>query len=360
MEEFFMKNIVKAGIVGGSGFTGLELIKILSRHKNVKIIFTTSRTYKNLAVSEVFPSFQDSEDTKLTFIEEAKDKELKDIDVIFLCLPPYKSMEYLKGISNDYNFKIIDVGSDFRLKNPEDYKYWYGAEHIIKDKLSEFVYGLPEIYKEDIEKSNCVANPGCYPTSILLGLAPVFKGGIDIRDICIDSKSGVTGAGRKLTEQYLFTSIENNLYAYSAAGHRHIGEIEQEIENIAGKKIKIDFTPHLVPLDRGIFTSIYCKTGAIGEKTSDIEEKIYSSFSNFCNGLPFVKFVGNEIPFLKDVIGTNMCMLGYKFEERTGMLKIFSVIDNLLKGASGQAVQNMNIMMGFDEKEGLNFNGLFS
>lgn len=353
-----MKNMVKAGIIGGSGFTGLELVKILSGHKYAKISFATSRTYKNLAVSDVFPSYQDSGDTRLTFIEEAKKCDLEDIDIIFLCLPPYKSMEYLMGISDNYNFKVIDVGSDFRLKKPEDYKYWYGTEHIMKNKLSEFVYGLPEINKEKIEKSNCVANPGCYPTSILLGLVPVIKGGIDIKDIYIDSKSGISGAGRKFVDQYLFTNIENNFYAYSAAGHRHTGEIEQEIEGISGKNFKINFTPHLIPISRGIFTSIYCKTGT--EEESNAEEKIYSSFEKFCRGLPFVKFMGTEIPQLKDVIGTNMCLLGYKLDERTATLKIFSVIDNLLKGAAGQAVQNMNIMMGFDEKEGLSFSGLFS
>src|SRR3972149_5435340 len=185
-----MKNIIKAGIIGGSGFTGLELVKILSRHKYVDIGFVTSRTYKNLTISEIFPSYNANGDTKLTFTSQAKESDLKDIDIIFLCLPPLKSMEYLKGISGDYDFKVIDLGSDFRLKNPDDYKYWYGSEHIIKDKLSDFIYGLPEINKEKIKSSKYVTNPGCYPTSVLLGLAPVIKNDIDLIDICIDSKSG--------------------------------------------------------------------------------------------------------------------------------------------------------------------------
>ncbi len=354
-----MKNIIKVGIVGGSGFTGLELIKVLSRHKYVDISFVTSRTYKNLAVSEVFPSYVDKGGTKLVFIEEAKENDLGNIDVIFLCLPPLKSMKYLKGIFSDYDFKVIDVGSDFRLKNPDDYKYWYGAEHIMKDKLSDFVYGLPEVNKEKIKESKYVANPGCYPTSILLGLAPVVKSGVNITDIYIDSKSGISGAGRKLVDEYLFTSIDNNFYAYSAVGHRHTGEIEQEIESISGKKFKISFTPHLLPVNRGIFTSIYCKIGGAVEE-SDVEEKIYDLFEKFYGNLPFVKFTGTEMPQLRDVVGTNMCLIGFNLDGRTGTLKIFSVIDNLLKGAAGQAVQNMNIMMGFDEKEGLNFNGIFS
>lgn len=353
-----MKNIIKAGIVGGSGFTGLELVKILSRHKYVDISFVTSRTYKNLTISEIFPSYNGNGDTKLTFTSQAKESDLKDIDIIFLCLPPLKSMEYLKGISGDYDFKVIDLGSDFRLKNPDDYKYWYGSEHIIKDKLSDFIYGLPEINKEKIKSSKYVTNPGCYPTSVLLGLAPVMKNGINVADIYIDSKSGISGAGRKLKDEYLFTSIDNNFYAYSTVRHRHIGEIEQEIENISGKKFKINFTPHLLPVNRGIFTSIYCKIGKAAEE-SNMEEEIYGLFEKFCKDLPFVKFMGTEIPQLKDVVGTNMCLIGFSFDGRTGTLKIFSVIDNLLKGAAGQAVQNMNIMMGFDEEEGLNFNGIF-
>jgi N-acetyl-gamma-glutamyl-phosphate reductase len=354
-----MKNIIKAGVAGGSGFTGLELVKILSRHKYVDISFVISRTYKNLAVSEVFPSYQDYGDTKLTFIDEAKESDLKNVDIIFLCLPPLESMQYLKRISGDYDFKVIDIGSDFRLKNPDDYKYWYGTEHIMKDKLSDFVYGIPELNKEKIKKSKYVANPGCYPTSILLGLAAVIKGGVNITDIYIDSKSGISGAGRKLVDEYLFTSIDNNFYAYSAVGHRHIGEIEQEIENISGKKFKISFTPHLLPVNRGIFTSIYCKVSGMAEE-SNMEEEIYGLFEKFCKDFPFVKFIGTEMPQLKDVIGTNMCLIGFNMDGRTGTLKIFSVIDNLLKGAAGQAVQNMNIMMGFDEKEGLDLNGIFS
>jgi len=352
-----MKNIIKAGIIGGSGFTGLELVKILSRHKYVDIGFVTSRTYKNLDICEVFPAFNDKKDTRLTFIGDVKEGDLKDIDIIFLCLPPFGSMEYLKGISGDYDFKVIDLGSDFRLKNPDDYKYWYGTEHIMKDILSDFTYGLPEINKEKIKLSKYVANPGCYPTSILLGLAPIIKNDIDIIDICIDSKSGISGAGRKLKDEYLFTSMDNNFYAYSTVGHRHIGEIEQEIENISGKKFKVSFTPHLLPVDRGIFTSIYCRIGDSVE--SNMEEKIYYLFENFCKDLPFVKFIGNEMPQLKDAVGTNMCFIGFNFDVRTGTLKIFSVLDNLLKGAAGQAVQNMNIMMDFDEKEGLDFNGIF-
>ncbi len=353
-----MKGKIKAGIIGGSGFTGIELIKILGGHKYVEIVFATSRTYKDLEVSEVFPSYQDRRNKKLSFIEKPIKKDLKKIDIMFLCLPPLKSMEFLKSVSGEHKFRIIDLGSDFRLKNPDDFKYWYGTEHILKNKLSGFVYGLTEINKQKIKRSRHIANPGCYPVSILLGLAPILKNNVTVGEIYIDSKSGVSGAGRKLKQEYLFSSLDNNFYAYSANGHRHTGEIEQEIENMGKKKIKVSFTPHLMPLNRGIFTSIYCRMGKLSGEDM-VEDKICKMYKNFYKEMPFVKFTGNKIPKLQDVVGTNICMIGIGLDSRTDTLKIFSVIDNLLKGAAGQAVQNMNIMMGLDEKEGLQFNGIF-
>jgi len=353
-----MKEKIKAGIIGGSGFTGIELIKILDGHKYVEIAFAASRTYKNLKVSKIFPSYKDKGNKKLSFIEKPTAEDLGKIDVMFLCLPPLESMEFLKNISGRNKFRIIDLGSDFRLKNPEDYKYWYGTEHILKNRLSGFVYGLTEVNKKKIKESSYIANPGCYPVSVLLGLAPILKNNVKIEDIYIDSKSGVSGAGRKLNKEYLFSNIDNNFYAYSTTGHRHTGEIEQEIENMAKKKIKVSFTPHLMPMERGIFTSIYCRMGKLTEEDA-AGGKIFKIFENFYKEMPFVSFTGNKIPKLKDVLGTNMCMIGISQDIRTHTLKIFSVIDNLLKGAAGQAVQNMNIMLGFDEEEGLKFNGMF-
>jgi N-acetyl-gamma-glutamyl-phosphate reductase len=353
-----IKGKIKAGIIGGSGFTGLELIKILEMHNSVKISFITSRTFKGKAVSDVFPAFKEYKNEKLVYIEKPGEKNLKGIDIIFLCLPPLESMKFLKDIWDCYDFKVIDIGSDFRIKDPDSFKKWYGSEHISKNKLPDFVYGLTELYKEKIKNSSCVANPGCYPVSILLALAPVLESNMPVKDIYIDSKSGVSGAGRKLADEYLFSNLNNNFYAYSTVGHRHIGEIEQEIKNIGGKEIKISFTPHLMALSRGIFTTIYCKLNGI-IKDGGAEEKIFNMFQNFCKEKPFVKFLGNKIPQIKDVAGTNMCMIGIDLDHRTGTLKIFSAIDNLLKGAAGQAVQNMNIMMGFDETEGLEINGFF-
>ena len=355
-----MNKKIKVAIVGGSGFTGIELVKILSLHKYVEIKFVTSRTYKNLKISKAFPSFSDYKLDKIAFVEKIGKEELKIIDVLFLCLPPLESMQYLKKNILNYDGKIIDIGSDFRINNPDDFKLWYKTKHILTDILPDFVYGLTEMNKDKIKKSKYIANPGCYPTSVLLGIAPVLKNeDINISSIVIDSKSGISGAGRKLKPEYLFCSLNDNFYAYSATTHRHIGEIEQEIEKLSGKKHNICFTPHLLPVNRGIFTSIYCRID-LSEKSNNMVESICKIYDGVYKNSCFIKFLGEKLPQLKDVIGTNMCHIGLSWDDRTYTLKVFTAIDNLMKGAAGQAVQNMNIMMGIDETEGLAVSGIFS
>ncbi len=351
-----MKSKINIGIVGGSGHTGFELVKILSSHKHSNISFITSRTYNGKKISEVYPSFQQEEDSSLIFTDMPSDRDLSNTDIIFLCLPPHSSMEYIKNINCGAGLRIIDIGSDFRLNDPGEYKAWYGTEHIVPELLGEFTYGLPEINREKIKKSKNIANPGCYPTSVLLGLAPLLKSKYRISSINIDSKSGVSGAGRKLKEMYLFGNLDNNFYAYGAAGHRHIGEMEQEIKKLCGYSQQIDFTPHLLPISRGIFSSIYCRIDTA--EGGDIEDDIIDIYNKFYKSSRFVKFMGKNIPHIKDTVGTNLCMIGIIYDARTSTMKIFSAIDNLLKGAAGQAVQNMNIMMGFDEDEGLELNGI--
>ncbi|MCJ7666636.1 MAG: N-acetyl-gamma-glutamyl-phosphate reductase [Actinobacteria bacterium] len=353
-----MNEKINIGIIGGSGYTGLELVKILKNHKYSNIIFLTSRTYKNKNISEVFPSIQDGNENGLVFKETASKNDYEKIDLLFLCLPPYESMEHVNNIEKNINLKIIDIGSDFRINDPELYKSWYGKEHILPVLLNDFVYGLPEINRDLIKKSSFIANPGCYPTSVLLGLAPLLKAGYKLDHISIDSKSGVSGAGRKLKEPYLFGSLNNNFYAYSPKNHRHIGEMEQEIKKISGYEYKIDFTPHLLPITRGIFSSIYCKT--VQDHRDDFEEKIVSAYTDFYSDSIFVKVLKDNMPELKDVIGTNRCHIGISYDGRTSTLKIFSIIDNLLKGAAGQAVQNMNLMFGLEEGEGLVSDGIYS
>ncbi len=353
-----MKEKINIGIIGGSGYTGLELVKILKNHKYANISFLTSRTYKNKNVGEVFPSIRDDGENSLVFKETALKNDYENIDLLYLCLPPHSSMEHIKNNIHNKNLKIIDIGSDFRINDPNSYKTWYGTDHIIPELLKDFVYGLPEINRDLIKKSSYIANPGCYPTSVLLGLAPLLKAGFKLDHIHIDSKSGVSGAGRKLAEPYLFGSMNNNFYAYSPKEHRHIGEMEQEIKKISGQDYKIDFTPHLLPVNRGIFSSIYCKVA--GDLPEGFKENIIKDYTDFYSESIFVKILTEGMPQLKDVVGTNRCLVGISYDERTSTLKIFSAIDNLLKGAAGQAVQNMNLMFGLEESEGLMSDGIYS
>ena len=353
-----MNEKINIGIIGGSGYTGLELVKILKNHKFSNINFLTSRTYKNKDIGKVFPSIQDESENGLVFKETASKSDYESIDLLFLCLPPYSSMEHVRNAAKYKNFKIIDIGSDFRINDPVSYRSWYGKDHIIPELLSDFVYGLPEINRDLIKQSSYVANPGCYPTSVLLGLAPLLKAGHKLEYVSIDSKSGVSGAGRKLKEPYLFGSLNNNFYAYSPKKHRHIGEMEQEIKKISGHDYKIDFTPHLLPINRGIFSSIYCKT--VQDQADDFEENIIKVYNDFYSDSIFVKVLTDNMPQLKDIVGTNRCLIGISYDERTSTLKIFSAIDNLLKGAAGQAVQNMNLMFGIKEDEGLVSDGIYN
>ncbi len=352
---------IQAAIIGGSGYTGLELLKILANHKNCNVVCSISNTYKDKVVYEEFKSVFPSESIKkLKFCTTIDKNLLKEIDVIFLCLPPSESMKYLAEIIKDYKGAVIDIGSDFRLKDSENYAYWYKTEHILNEILPAFHYSIPETTKESLHNKRFIANPGCYPTSILLGLSPLMEiKDLSIQSIIIDAKSGVSGAGRKIKEDYTFLNINESFYPYSALLHRHIGEIEQELKKIAKHEIKISFTPHIIPVNRGIYSDIYC-TYEKNEEPEKIAELINSKYTDYYKDSVFVKYIGNDLPRLRDVTGTNMAIIGINVDERCNTIKIFVAIDNLLKGASGQAVQNMNLMFGIAEDEGLRLSGIFS
>ncbi len=343
-----MKKKINIAIAGGSGLTGTELIKLLWGHQYSDLKYASSRTYKGKNIRNVYPGISSS----LEYVEKIGPGELKNVDVLFLCLPPHDSMNYLKEVLENYSGMVIDVGSDFRIKDAEEYRKWYGQEHVLPEILEDFVYGLPEINAETIKGAKYIANPGCYPTSVLLGLYPLLDSRlVDINNVLIDSKSGVSGAGRKLNDPYLFINLNENFYAYSATGHRHIGEMEQEIEKMYKQKVAVSFTPHLLPLNRGIFTSIYIQGQRVpGEKLEHIYNEYYQdSF--------FVSYI-NRMPQIKDAAGTNNCLIYAEHDPGAGVIKIFTVIDNLLKGAAGQAVQNMNIALGLAENEGLELQGV--
>lgn len=339
------------GIVGITGYTGEELIKILSKHKKVKINYLSVLANRSLTekkpLKDIYPHLGYLD----LFCEILDNKLLSDrADVIFLALPHRVSALIMPQLIQ-YNKKIIDLSADFRLSNVDIYEKWYG-EHFAHDLLKDAVYGLPEIYREKIKKASLVANPGCYPTTVILGCAPAIKNDIiDLTSIIVDSKSGISGAGKKAAKEF-FNNEPHNFRPYNIGGtHRHIPEIEQELSKVAGKDIKITFTPHIVPIERGMLSTIY-----INLKKTVSSAQILGLYQDFYRAEPFVRVLPEgKIPEIRNVVNTNFCDIGLKVDERTNRLIIISAIDNLMKGASGQAVQNMNIMLALDEKESLDY-----
>jgi N-acetyl-gamma-glutamyl-phosphate reductase len=270
-------------------------------------------------------------------------------DVVFLALPHRVSFQIVPGLI-DTGKKVIDLSADFRLANAAIYEKWYGEKHTAHDLLKEAVYGLPEIYRNKIASARLIANPGCYPTTVILGCAPLLKSDIiDLSTIIIDAKSGISGAGRKAVEEY-YKKEHPNFRPYNIAGaHRHTPEIEQELSRIAGKEITVTFTTHIMPVERGMLSTIY-----INLKKKVTSAEITARYKEFYREEPFVRVLDEgKIPEIKNVANTNFCEIGCKVDERTNRLILVSAIDNLLKGASGQAVQNMNIMFGLKETDGL-------
>lgn len=340
--------MLKVAICGGSGYTGAELLRILRGHPRVKVVAATSERFAGKTIPEIYGHLRDYSDLVLEPLD--RERLLKRADLFFMALPHGASQGavdffYSKGR------KVIDLSADFRLKDPLVYEEWYRTPHNFKKTLKSAVYGLPEIgHRSSIKKASLVANPGCYPTGALLGLYPVLKGGlVDAASIVVDSKSGTSGAGRKSAEAYSFCEINESFRAYAVGTHRHTPEIEQEMSGILKKKATVDFTPHLVPIDRGILSAIYAK---LRKKASHKEVSVL--FKKAYAKEPFVRVLEEDVlPNVKNVRGTNLCEIGLKVNERTGTLVIVTAIDNLVKGASGAAVQNMNIMMGFEETTAL-------
>jgi N-acetyl-gamma-glutamyl-phosphate reductase len=342
-------------IVGTSGLTATELIKLLVKHKEVKIryLLTTSSLTSSQQEFDMFKKTYGLQEVELLYTyDEEIYKLLGNIDLVFLCLPHKVSMEFVKKLVDMLNEKqlpkIIDLSADFRIKNVKLYEQFYKTSHILPKLLQKFVYGLPEMnkkIKQQIKKANFVANPGCYPTTVILGLAPIVK---FVKEVIVDAKSGYSGGGKKLVEEYEGYG-GNNTYPYSASGeHRHIPEIEEQLSSLAQKNIKIVFTPHVVPQYQGMLTTIYIKVQRFEFRV----QSLYKKYKNYYKNCPFVKILPmGSLPQTKNVIKTNFCEIG--FAEHNKWIKIFVAIDNLIKGAVGQAVQNMNLMFGFDETEGL-------
>jgi len=334
----------KIGIVGATGYTGSELVRLLKYHPDVTLEIITSKSYAGTKYSDIHPQFNDFVDMKL---EDTANIDKHDLDLVFLALPHRVSMDFVKEKGLD-KYKIIDLSGDFRMKSSETYEKWYDKKHTCPEYLEQAAYGLPELNRLNIRKSRLVANPGCYPTSTILALAPLIKRGlIDTQNIIVDSKSGVTGAGAKAKEMTHFPTVFGNFQAYSIHNHRHTPEIEASLSDYTGQNVQTLFTPHLLPIDRGILTTTY----SVPNKYVD-NEILWDIFDTFYKNEYFVRIVENP-PAIKNVRGSNFCDIFVSYDERTNKIITVSVIDNLVKGASGQAVQNMNIMLNLIERTGL-------
>lgn len=344
---------VKAAVIGATGYTGAELVRILSRHPQVEIVALTTRSYEGKSYWEVYPHLYQY---NLLTCEEMNLPHLLDAaDVIFIALPHGHSMPVALEAAGRGR-KIIDLGADFRLADHRVYEKWYKAEHSARELLQGAAYGLPEVNREKISEATLVANPGCYPTSAILALAPLLKNGlVDTGSIIIDSKSGVSGAGRGLSQGTHFCEVNENFRAYNVAIHRHTPEIEQELGKLAGKDVTVSFTPHLLPITRGILSTVYA-----GLAAPLSQEEARGLYLDHYRDEFFVRVLpAGLLPQTKWVAGTNHCDLGVTVDPRTGRVVVVSAIDNVIKGASGQAVQNMNIICGLPEETALAGPGLY-
>jgi N-acetyl-gamma-glutamyl-phosphate reductase len=333
---------MNVSIIGATGYSGAELMRILSGHPKVNIIHVVSKSFAGQKMSDIYPSFLACDYT----LEALDIKTIcSDSDIVFTCLPHGTSSEVVPQLL-DGGVKVIDLSGDFRYNEAAVYEKWYNAKHDAPHLLAQSVFGMPEIYRDSIRNANLIGNPGCYTTSAILALAPLLKAGlIDPASIIIDAKSGTTGAGRSEKLPLIFTEIDESFKAYGVANHRHTSEIEQELSLAAGSEIALSFTPHLLPIKRGILSTIYASTTA----SQALVDKAYKVYENEA----FVQVI-KTLPEIKHVTGSNNCLIGYCIDERLHRIVIVSCIDNLLKGAAGQAVQNMNIMCEFEETEGLN------
>ncbi len=330
----------KVGIINVSGYAGVELARLLYQHPEVELTSVTGRSAAGQRLGQVFPH--------LAGIDLTIEADLGRVDLAFSAMPHQASAEEVMPLLKQ-GIKVVDISADFRLKDAAQYKQWYGSTHPTPELLKQAVYGLPELHRSKVASAQLVANPGCYPTGAILALAPAVKAGLIEPDIVIDSKSGLSGAGRALSLRSHFSEANEDVAAYALEGHRHLPEIAQELNLLSAQKpLSITFVPHLVPMTRGILTTCYATltTSKKGEK------ELSQLYQDFYRDAPFVKVVDSP-PHTKHTWGNNLCLIHPTIDTRTGRLIVISAIDNLVKGAAGQAVQNMNLMLGLSETTGL-------
>lgn len=334
--------MIDVGIIGGSGYTGGELLRFLKNHKDINIVAVTSRQYKGTNISKVHPHLRGMD---MEFEDVSVDKI--DADLVFTATPHGASMNIVPTLI-ERDIKVIDLSGDYRFDNIDVYEKWYNLKHSAP---LDAIYGLPEVYRDQIKDANLIANPGCFPTGSILASIPIVREKL-VDTLIIDSKTGVSGAGIKPTEATHYPNLSDNVNPYAVTTHRHGPEIEQEVTKFGD--VKVSFTPHLVPVTRGILTTVH--TFLKEDVSSDYVKEVYDSFYE---GEPFVRVLDlDEIPRLSAVRGSNYCDIGCFQIDHNGRIVVISAIDNLVKGASGQAIQNMNIMFGFSEKESLDVMGM--
>ncbi|MES3041501.1 MAG: N-acetyl-gamma-glutamyl-phosphate reductase [Pseudomonadota bacterium] len=341
--------MIKVGIVGGTGYTGVELLRLLAQHPQVEIAVITSRGEAGLPVATMFPNLRGHVDLAFS----APDlQSLLACDVVFFATPNGIAMQQVPALLAA-GIKVIDLAADFRLKDASEWAHWYGMPHACPELLAEAVYGLPEVNREAIRQARLVANPGCYPTAVQLGFLPLLKAGlIDTNHLIADVKSGVSGAGRKAEVHSLLCETSESFKAYGVAGHRHLPEIRQGLASAHGASVGLTFVPHLTPMIRGIHATLYARTDVAVVDLQALYEQAYANE-------PFVDVMpAGSHPETRSVKGANTCRLSVFRPQGGDTVVVLSVIDNLVKGAAGQAVQNMNIMFDFDESAGLNHIGL--
>jgi len=335
--------MIKVGIVGGTGYTGIELLRILARHPQSELVAITSRKEAGTPVAELFPSLRGA--VAIAYSDPVK-SDLAKCDVVFFATPNAVAMGEARALV-EAGVRVVDLSADFRIKDVAEWEKWYKVKHAAPELLPQAVYGLPEVNRAKIKRAHLVANPGCYPTAVQLGLLPLAEAGaVDLDHLIADAKSGVSGAGKKAEEDLLFSEASDNFKTYSVSGHRHWPEIRQGLDTAVGRSVGLTFVPHLAPMIRGIHATLYARITANIEFQRLYEERY--------RGEPFVDVLPNgSEPDTRSVRATNTCRIAIHRPNGGDMLVVLSVIDNLVKGASGQAVQNMNIMFGFEETMGL-------
>ncbi|MDF2446405.1 MAG: N-acetyl-gamma-glutamyl-phosphate reductase [Moraxellaceae bacterium] len=336
--------MLKVGIVGGTGYTGVELLRLLAQHPGVELKAITSRSEAGMPVAQMFPNLRGHVD--LAFSEPSVEA-LGACDVVFFATPHGVAMKQTPELV-ERGVRVIDLGADFRIADPAVFEKWYGLPHSCTDMLAEAVYGLPEVNREAIRKARVIANPGCYPTAVQLGFLPLLKAGlVDVKHLVADAKSGVSGAGRKAEVHTLFSEAAESFRAYGVAGHRHLPEISQGLARMTTGSVGLTFVPHLLPMIRGIHATLYATLKA---ESGDLQKLYEETFA----GEPFVDVMpAGSLPETRSVKGANTCRIAVYRPQGGDTVVVLSVIDNLVKGAAGQAVQNMNIMFGLPETTGL-------